>query len=226
MILQPCSVLGRYGEAGWCQIFQRLLESGGRMPGLPGGSSFCDAEDLAAAFVAAASAGPGRGERYVVGGTNASSLEMQRIMAELVGVPAPSRATPPAVLRFLSRWNEVLLHLGPLLRLLRVMPRTIGSPCLVAKITQVSRCTNTAHDKSSARMAHCVLAWPEGGGTNMPHICPLISCRCAHVVATPKKASLMYGVLRIKAPSRQRRGTRWGTARGSCGTRSDGTTRG
>ena len=67
---------------------------------------------------------------------------MQRIMAGLVGVPAPSRATPPAVLRFLSRWNEGLLHLGPLLRLLRVMPRTIGSPCLVAKITQVSRCTN------------------------------------------------------------------------------------
>ena len=144
MILQPCSVFGRYGEAGWCQIFQKLLESGGRMPGLPGGSSFCDAEDLAAAFVVAATAGPGRGERYVIGGTNASSLEMQRIMAELVGVPAPSRATPPAVLRFLSRWNEGLLHLGPLLRLLRVMPRTIGSPCLVAKITQVGRCTNRA----------------------------------------------------------------------------------
>ena len=57
-------------------------------------------------------------------------------MAELVGVAAPSRASPSTALRFLSRWNECLLHLGPVLRLLRVMPATIGSPCLVAKITQ------------------------------------------------------------------------------------------
>ena len=79
VILQPCSVFGRYGEAGWCQIFGKLLQSGGRMPGLPGSSSFCDVQDLAAAFVAAATAGPGRCERYVIGGTNASSLEMQSI---------------------------------------------------------------------------------------------------------------------------------------------------
>jgi nucleoside-diphosphate-sugar epimerase len=136
VILQPCSVFGRYGEAGWCQIFGKLLKSGGRMPGLPGSSSFCDAQDLAAAFAAAATAGPGRCERYVIGGTNASSLEMQSIMGELVGVAAPSWASPPTALRFLSRWNECLLHLGPVLRLLRIMPATIGSPCLVAKITQ------------------------------------------------------------------------------------------
>ena len=82
-------------QAGWCQIFGRLQHSNGSMPGLPGGSSFCDVQDLAAAFVAAATAGPGRGERYVVGGTNATSLEMQAIMAELVGVPAPSKPVRP-----------------------------------------------------------------------------------------------------------------------------------
>ena len=46
------------------------------------------------------------------------------------------RATPAWVLGLLARWNECLLHLGPVLRALRVMPHTIGCPCVVAKMTQ------------------------------------------------------------------------------------------
>eukprot|EP00854_Cymbomonas_tetramitiformis_P023402 gene23402-28330_t len=141
VILQPCSVFGRYGEAGWSQIFGKLLQTNGSLPGLPGASSFVDVQDLAAAFVAAADVGPGTGEAYVVGGTNASNLEMQRKMAVLVGTPAPRKATPAMVLRFLAQWNECLLHI-PWLRWLRVKPDAIGSPWLVAKITQ-DQCTQS-----------------------------------------------------------------------------------
>lgn len=135
VIIQPSSVFGRYGETGWCQIFARLIETNGQMPGLPGASSFCDVQDLASAFVAAADAGPGQGEAYIIGGTNASNLEMQNQMALLVGTPAPARATPTALLCRLARWNECLLQI-PWLRWLRVKPDTIGSPWLMTKITQ------------------------------------------------------------------------------------------
>jgi len=135
VILQPCSVFGRYGDTGWCTIFKRLIDSKGRMPGLPGSSSFVDVQDLGTAFVAAADAGDGHGESYIIGGTNASNLEMQQLMAQLVGTPAPQAATPSRLLFALSRWNECVLGL-PFLHCLRVKPDTIGSPWLVAKITQ------------------------------------------------------------------------------------------
>ena len=67
----------RFGDTGWCQIFHRLLESNGKMPGLPGASSFVDVQDLAGVFVAAADAGRSDGGRYIIGGTNASNIEMQ-----------------------------------------------------------------------------------------------------------------------------------------------------
>ena len=47
-----------------------------QLPGLPGASSFTDVQDLAAAFVTAADAGPGKGERYIIGGTNETNMTM------------------------------------------------------------------------------------------------------------------------------------------------------
>lgn len=135
VILQPCTVLGRYGDSGWCTIFGKLLQSGGNMPGLPGSSSFVDVQDLALAFVGAVDIGPGEGESYILGGTNATNLQMQSLMALLVGTPAPTRATPAVVLKTLSKWNEMLLNLK-WLRCLRVKPDVIASPWLVAKLTQ------------------------------------------------------------------------------------------
>jgi len=132
VIIQPCSVFGRYGETGWCTIFNKLLQ--GPVPGLPGSSSFVDVQDLASVFVAAVDEGPGDGEAYIIGGTNATNLEMQRQMAMLVDTPAPSRVTPGWVLRGISRWNEMLL--GSRLGCLRIKADVIGSPWLISKMTQ------------------------------------------------------------------------------------------
>jgi hypothetical protein len=100
------------------------------MPGLPGSSSFVDAQDLACAFATAADAGPGEGEAYILGGTNETNLYMQQEMALLVGTAAPSRAAPAWVLRLLARWNECLLNYPCLW--LRIKPDSIGSPWLVS----------------------------------------------------------------------------------------------
>lgn len=148
VVIQPCSVFGRFGDTGWCLIFEKLLETNGNMPGLPGASSFVDVQDLAAAFVSAADARPGVPcQRFIVGGTNATNFELQHAMAKLVGTPAPTRPTPPVVLVLLSRWNECLLGV-PVCRWLRVLPGTIGSPWLVAKITQ-----NQSTDSAAAQAA-------------------------------------------------------------------------
>ena len=77
--------------------------------------------------------GPGRCERYIIGGTNETNLFMQQQVqtlinkhttlgftfsvdlthslsqiAALVNVPAPTKATPGWLLQTLAKWNEVL----------------------------------------------------------------------------------------------------------------------
>ena len=135
VILQPCSIFGPHNDGGWGTLFFKLKETNGAMPGLPGAASFCDVRDLAGAFIAAASAGEGKAERYLIGGTNATALEMMQIIAKLVGIPPPAKATPPAALMGISRWNETLLPLRPL-RAIRVKPDVLGCPMMTAKLCQ------------------------------------------------------------------------------------------
>lgn len=138
VILQPCTIFGPYGDDKWSAFFSMLLRSNGNLPGLPGSSSFVDARDLANAFIAAATEGPGKGECYLIGGTNASNLLMMKEMARLVGVPPPRKATPRWLIMAISRWNETLLiFCWPWMRkALEIKADAIGCPLLVAKICQ------------------------------------------------------------------------------------------
>ena len=133
VIIQPASIFGPYGEAGWCALFARMERERGGMVGLPGACSAVDARDLAAAFVAAADVGVGAGEAYVAAQASASNLELQGAVARVVGVPAPQRAAPAWLLMLLARFNEWALGWLPALR---VRPATIGHPWLMAKLTQ------------------------------------------------------------------------------------------
>ena len=135
VILQPGSIFGPWGEAGWCQLFAKA-ERDPKIVGCPGSSTFVDVRDLAGAFVAAADAGPGAGESYIIGGTNASNLKLQHEVARLVGVPAPRGALPPRVLQLLAIWNEAMLRLPTLFHRLRFKPDVIGHPWLVRKLIQ------------------------------------------------------------------------------------------
>lgn len=154
-ILQPGTILGRYGDSGWCQLFFRLRDTNGQMPSLPGASTFCDVQELARAFVSAADAGDGEAcERYIIGGTNERTLTMMQCIAELVDVPAPTKATPLWVLRTLAYLNETLMHL-PLLRYCRIMPSVVPAPQLLCKVAQDMSCKS---DKAQAALGYRCLS--------------------------------------------------------------------
>ena len=138
-ILQPGSIFGPWGEGGWCKLFAKA-EADPKIVGVPGSSTFVDARDLAGAFIAAVDAGAGAGEAYLIGGTNATNMELQAEVAGLVGVPPPARVLPPRLLMLLAAWNEALLWLPPRALLpfhwLRFKPDVIGHPWLMRKLTQ------------------------------------------------------------------------------------------
>ena len=137
-ILQPGSIFGPWGEGGWCKLFAKA-EQDPKIVGVPGSSTFVDARDLAGAFVVAADAGAGAGEVYIIGGTNATNMELQAEVARLVGVPPPARALSPRLLMLLAAWNEALLWLPPRVlpfHWLRFKPDVIGHPWLMRKLTQ------------------------------------------------------------------------------------------
>lgn len=71
-----------------------------RVPGVSGGwNNFASARRVADGLVAAWRRGRG-GERYILGGENRSYAEMFRRIAEMAGVPAPTRVVP--------RWLAVI----------------------------------------------------------------------------------------------------------------------
>lgn len=138
VIIQPCSIFGPYSQDAWSSFFGRLLQANGKIPGLPGSSSFVDARDLALAFISATTKGDGKGECYVIGGTNETNLTMMQTMANLVGVPGPKSATSTSLLMGLARWNELCLQVLPIWMLphFQIKTNTIGCPLLVAKLCQ------------------------------------------------------------------------------------------
>ena len=136
VIIQPCTVFGRYNEGGWGQLFRIMHSSKGKMPGLSGTSSFVDVQDLANVFIAAATSGDSeKCEKYVIGGTNDTALNMQGMIGDLVGYEGPRKVIPQGVIMCLAKWNELLLHV-PGFRCCRIKTKVIGSPLLVNKMTQ------------------------------------------------------------------------------------------
>lgn len=97
VILNPGGIIGRYDTRNYARIV--ALVAAGTLPGVPPGAlSFCHAREVARAHVAAAERGR-MGENYILGGIDASFLELVREICAALGRPAPRRATPAWVLR-------------------------------------------------------------------------------------------------------------------------------
>jgi nucleoside-diphosphate-sugar epimerase len=97
VIINPAGIIGAYDTRNYARLFR--LVAAGRLPGVPPGAlSFCHAREVARAHVAAADQGR-TGENYVLGGTDASLLELVREIGAALGKAVPSRATPPWLLR-------------------------------------------------------------------------------------------------------------------------------
>lgn len=104
VILNPAGILGPYDTTGYARLF-RLIWAGA-LPGVPPGyGSFCDVREVARAHVAAAERGR-TGERYLLGGTDASYLDLVKVIGELAGRPVPARTTPAWLLKAVAAAGE------------------------------------------------------------------------------------------------------------------------
>ncbi len=104
VILNPAGIIGPYDTANYARLFRMVHQ--GTLPGVPPGSlSFCDAREVAKAHIAAAERGR-TGERYLLGGTDASLLECVTLIGELAGKPVPAKVTPAWLLKTVASVGE------------------------------------------------------------------------------------------------------------------------
>jgi dihydroflavonol-4-reductase len=71
-----------------------------------GGISFCDVRDVAKAHVAALTKGK-KGERYILGGINATFMETLETQSKITGLPRPRRA-PRSIAKLAGALSEVV----------------------------------------------------------------------------------------------------------------------
>lgn len=106
VILCPAHVLGPGDRRNWSRMI-RMVEAG-TLPGVPpGGGPFSDVREVAKAHVAAYHRAE-RGETYLLGGEDASFLEVIRVTGELLHKRVPDRVTPPWQLRAVARMKALL----------------------------------------------------------------------------------------------------------------------
>ncbi|MBA1145564.1 NAD-dependent epimerase/dehydratase family protein [Ectothiorhodospiraceae bacterium WFHF3C12] len=105
VIINPSHIIGRYDTHNWARMF--LMVRTGTVPGIPPGSgSFCHAEQVARAHIAAVDHGQ-VGQHYLLGGTDASFREVFETIGELLNKPVPKRTVPAPVLRAYGRVMEL-----------------------------------------------------------------------------------------------------------------------
>jgi nucleoside-diphosphate-sugar epimerase len=101
VILNPAHMMGRYDEHGWARLIIDLRKHW--LPKVPPGSgSFCHAQEVAKAHIAAAERGR-TGENYLLGGADASLLDVFNLIGGVTGWPVPSGAAPAWLFRLAGR---------------------------------------------------------------------------------------------------------------------------
>ncbi|MCW5698760.1 MAG: NAD-dependent epimerase/dehydratase family protein, partial [Rhodospirillales bacterium] len=105
VILNPAHILGRYDDRGWGRLF--ALVASRRLGGIPPGSgSFCHAEAVARAIIAAADRGR-VGHNYLLGGCDATFAEVVRFIGVLSRQPVPRRTLSPFAVRLSARLKAI-----------------------------------------------------------------------------------------------------------------------
>jgi nucleoside-diphosphate-sugar epimerase len=114
VILNPGSIVGRYDKTGWAKLIRGVKT--GKLPGVPPGAmTWAHAVEVARTHIAAVDHAR-QGERYLLGGTDATFLEAVGIICELAGKKAPERPMPRWLLRTvgrLSQWGSLVTRRPP-----------------------------------------------------------------------------------------------------------------
>lgn len=109
VIVNPAHILGPYDQGNWSRMIVMVHE--GTLPGIPPGSGvFADAGEVAAAHVAAAELGR-VGENYLLGGAEATFVEVFRIIGELLDRNVPSKPIPSWLFRCVGRVGGLMARL-------------------------------------------------------------------------------------------------------------------
>ena len=97
VICNPTHILGPGDTHNWSRLI--MLVDQGKLPGVPPGSgAFVDVREAAAAHIAAAERGK-CGENYLLGGEEASFLDLVQMIGQALGKPVPRRAMPAFALK-------------------------------------------------------------------------------------------------------------------------------
>lgn len=122
VIVNPTHIVGRYDRHNWARLI--VMAATGRLPGVPPGSgSFAHGQAVADALIAAAERGR-RGENYLLGGPEATFLELVREAGRLAGRRVPRRASPAILLRLAGHGGQLMGWLTG--REPRVTPEGVG----------------------------------------------------------------------------------------------------
>jgi hypothetical protein len=113
--MNPCHIVGRYDEKGWSSMLRLVHEK--KLPGIPpGAGSFCEAGAVSRAHIAAVDRGK-LGENYLLGGADATYVEMVRIVGEVLDEPVSAKPLPLwliAALGRVSQWGSYVTRRAPL----------------------------------------------------------------------------------------------------------------
>lgn len=101
IVVNPSHILGRYDRGNWARMV--TMVDRGKVPGIPpGAGSFCWAPEVARTLIAAAERGR-PGTNYLLGGTDASFLDVFRGIGALLHKPVPRRTVPKAAIHLVAR---------------------------------------------------------------------------------------------------------------------------
>jgi nucleoside-diphosphate-sugar epimerase len=118
VMLNPANIVGPYDLNNWSRLIRLTAE--GRMSRVPPGrASFCHVAEVARAHVTAVERGR-TGENYILGGADASFVEVVRTMGEIIGREVKARAVRAMLLRGAARvlgWASRLSRREPFVTL-------------------------------------------------------------------------------------------------------------
>jgi nucleoside-diphosphate-sugar epimerase len=105
VVMNPGNILGPYDVTGWARLIL-LVDKGKLAAAPPGIGSFCHAVEVVRAHIAAATRGR-IGQQYLLGGADASFVELGSIIARQLGRRTPRKA-PALALRLLGAANDAI----------------------------------------------------------------------------------------------------------------------
>ena len=114
VVVNPANVMGPYDRRNWGGIVRQIAR--GDFPGLPSGEgSFCHVRAVVRALMAAYHRG-GCGERYLLGGADASYRKLAGEVGEMLGKRVPQKTMPDWLLQAIARaylWFSYLSRKEP-----------------------------------------------------------------------------------------------------------------